>query len=210
MGIDKLSAELLGEPVLLWTIRAFADCAIVEEIIVVTSAEKRNWVEELSAKGNFSKPFIIVEGGIERHLSVWKGMEAASGGAEFLAVHDGARPLVTPEAISLCVDAAKASGAATLAHPIVDTVKRCSEAGIVIEPVEREGLWAMETPQIFAPELLRKAYRCILDRGEVVTDEVSAVQAMGVDVRVVPFDQPNLKITFPGDLSLAESILGSR
>ena len=151
----------------------------------------------------------VVEGGAERHLSVWNGIKAVDEGAAYVAVHDGARPLVTSRAIERCLEVAERTGAATLGHPVTDTVKRCDRAGVVIEAVSRDGLWAMETPQIFENSLLRRAYEQVLASGETVTDEVSAIQRSGTPVTVVANDEPNLKITYPRDLSLAELLLDS-
>ena len=210
MGFDKLSADLCGRPVLSHAIEAFCRCDAVFEVIIVCSDANAEWVDAIvGVVENKEKIAGTVRGGAERHLSVWNGIEAARRDAEMLAVHDGARPLVTPEAISSCVTVAAETGAATLAHPINDTVKRCDSDGQVIEAVDRTGLWAMETPQVFRAALLRDAYRSILDRGEIVTDEVSAVQASGHNVRVVVGDRPNPKITWPGDLAPAARILES-
>lgn len=202
MGFDKLAAQLVGKSVRERSIEAFEKCSEVDEIVVVTSAE---------ISSDFQKLTRVVEGGAERHFSVWNGIQAIDPNAEYIAVHDGARPLVTPEAIAKCLAEAKKSGAATLAHPISDTLKRSDSDGhAVVESVSRDLLWAMETPQIFRADLLRAAYEKILEQGELVTDEVSAVQALGTEVLLVENPEPNLKITFPADLQLAEAILAAR
>ena len=127
-----------------------------------------------------------------------------------VAVHDAARPLVAPGAIGRCVEEAAASGAATLAHRVVETVKRDDGAGGVGEAVERDGLWAMETPQAFSRELLERAYGLVRERGEAVTDEVSAVRALGERVVLLENDGPNLKVTVPGDLAVVVALLAER
>ena len=126
-----------------------------------------------------------------------------------MAVHDGARPLVSKEAISQCIAVAKESGASALARPVTDTMKRVDGERAVSGSVERIGLWAMETPQVFSLESIRAAYKRISDRGEAVTDEVSAMQTIGGRVYLVESLAPNLKVTFPRDLGMAEALLKS-
>jgi 2-C-methyl-D-erythritol 4-phosphate cytidylyltransferase len=210
MGFDKLAADLAGESVLVRSLLAFEACPEVAEIRVVTNPEKFDEVAEAARRLGLSKFVEVVEGGAERHLSVHAGLERVGADCDLVAVHDAARPLVTPAAISRCVSVAAAHGAATLAHRVTDTLKRGNTAGEVIEPVSREDLWAMETPQIFSAELLREAYAGVLARGEIVTDEVSAVTALGRAVKLVENTEPNLKITVPGDLAVAVAILRNR
>ncbi|MEZ5327889.1 MAG: 2-C-methyl-D-erythritol 4-phosphate cytidylyltransferase [Verrucomicrobiales bacterium] len=211
MGFDKLSALLAGKPVLAHTVDAFCNCSTVDEIILVCSTENENWVKEIASTATQSdKITAVVRGGAERHFSVWNGIEATNPAADLIGVHDGARPLVTSEAITMCAMVAKTTGAATLGHPITDTVKRCDADDFVGEPVDRNGLWAMETPQIFHASVLRNAYQTILASGELVTDEVSAVQAISHPVKVVASDRPNLKITYPADLALASRLIADQ
>lgn len=124
-----------------------------------------------------------------------------------VAVHDGARPLVTPVAIGRCLAAARECGAAALAHRITDTLKRATEQGRVTESVSRDQLWAMETPQVFDLARLRSAYDRVMESGRLVTDEVSAMRESGEEVMLVENDSPNPKITYPADLLLAEALL---
>lgn len=197
MGFDKLLAELGGEPVLVHAVRAFLACPEIGEIIVVTDESRAAVLERAGLRD-----LRVVPGGSERHLSVWNGLQPCSG--NFVAVHDGARPLVTPDMISRCLAVAAVHGAAALAKPVTDTLKRADASGRVTESVSRDGVWAMETPQAFRRADLLAAYRQIIDRGEIVTDEVSALQAAGFPVHLVENPMPNLKITFPADLKLAE------
>lgn len=207
MGFDKLAADLAGETVLVRSLLAFEACPEVAEIRVVTNPEKFDEVTEAARRLGLSKFVEVAAGGAERHLSVHAGLERVGADCDLVAVHDAARPLVTPAAISRCVAVAAAHGAATLAHRVTDTLKRGNTAGEVIDAVSREDLWAMETPQIFSANLLREAYAGVLARGEIVTDEVSAVTALGRVVKLVENTDPNLKITVPGDLAVAEAIL---
>jgi 2-C-methyl-D-erythritol 4-phosphate cytidylyltransferase len=185
MGFDKLFARMGGKPVLWHSLRAFASFEEVAELIVVTRAERVAEVEQLLANASPEKNWRVVVGGADRHLSVWEGLKAiASEGCEYVAIHDGARPLITKEAIAGCLELAKKHGAACCAVPIPDTVKRADSSGMVSADVDRTGLWAMQTPQIFSLEIIRKAYAQIIETNEFVTDEVSAVQKRGIPVAV--------------------------
>ena len=200
MGFDKLAADLAGKSVLARTADAFAQCPDIEEIVLVCAPDR----------GTLELPVQkIVEGGAERHLSVWNGIHALDVDCEIVAVHDGARPLIRPEQISACIAAARESGAATSARRITDTVKRANSDGVVTESIDREGLWAMETPQIFRLDLLRCAYEKIIAEGGLVTDEVSAVQSLGEPVHLIENPWPNPKITFAEDLKTAARLLES-
>ena len=208
MGFDKLNAELNGISVLARSVLAFQNCLDITEIRVVTSNEKLAEVTELAVEIKADKFIEAVEGGTERHLSVWNGIQKVDAiHTKLIAVHDGARPLVTPSAISACAEVASQSGGASLAHRITDTLKRSNADSEVSESISRDNLWAMETPQIFDAKLLCEAYRKILEKGELVTDEVSAMQAIGVKVQLVENAEPNPKITVSGDLVLAEKML---
>jgi 2-C-methyl-D-erythritol 4-phosphate cytidylyltransferase len=153
----------------------------------------------------------VIAGGAERHLSVWKGLQAIeSTSCQFVAIHDGARPLTTPKLIRACLEMAERHGAACCASPIPDTVKRASIEQMVQESVERTGLWAMQTPQIFSSGLILQAYAALMAKHEMVTDEVSAVQKLGKKIALLKNEDWNFKITFPHDLELAEHVLALR
>lgn len=204
MGFDKLFADLCGEPVLKHSIRAFADHPEFDELVMVSSAENLERIQKLIADAPKAR---VVLGGAERCDSVRNGLDAVSAVAKLVAVHDGARPLIHAESISACLEAAKNRGAAACARRVVETMKRADEEGRVTEGVDREHLWAMETPQCFQLELLREAYELVADQQLQVTDEVSAVEALGEPVYLVENPHINLKITFPADLELATRIL---
>jgi 2-C-methyl-D-erythritol 4-phosphate cytidylyltransferase len=211
MGFDKLFAPLSGKPVLWHSLKAFQETEAVDEILVVTREEAMDEVEKLVAQGGLEKVTKVISGGPERHISVWNGLQAVdSHGSEFIAIHDGARPLVTPTLIEACLDLARAHGAASCASQIPDTVKRASIEQMVTESVERTGLWAMQTPQVFSSGLILQAYAALMAKHEMVTDEVSAVQKLGKKIALLKNDDWNLKITFPHDLELAEHVLDLR
>lgn len=202
-GFDKLAAPLAGVPVLRRSVDAFVSAGAAAVVVVCPQSR---WEETGLAAEAFPIPVTRVDGGAERQDSVAAGLAALPAGTRMVAVHDGARPLITPEGIAACLRAAEETGAATCAHPVVDTLKRADAEGRALpEKVSRENLWGMETPQIFRLSLLQQAYEHVKTHGLVVTDEVSAVESLGVATRLVQ-GGTNLKITLPGDLELAELI----
>lgn len=216
MGFDKLMAELSGRPVLWHSIRAFLSLGeLLRELVLVSSADRSGEMEALlhSAwmESGSSALCRVIAGGAERHLSVWEGLQALSGGGtDFVAVHDGARPLVSEATIRGCWEMARQTGAACCAAPVPDTVKRADANQWVSASVDREGLWAMQTPQIFEISRIVDAYAGLIRRGEAVTDEVSALQEAGGRVALFRNEDWNFKITFPRDLELAEQVLRRR
>ena len=208
MGFDKTFALLAGKPVIAHSVAAFETADCVRDIIVVGHADHLTRLQE--ALSGFGKVRDIVPGGVHRHDSVAEGLKRASGSADFVAVHDAARPLVRPGEVQQVYDAALKHGAAALAAPVVDTLKRADAAHTVRGSVDREHLYAMQTPQIFSRELLLRAYAHVAEHNLAVTDEVSAVEALGERVVLVPTQQFNFKLTYPVDLNLAELVLASR
>lgn len=202
MGFDKLSADLGGVPVLRKTLEAFLAADSIAEVVVVCPEDR--W--ELLG-GNFPKPVRRVDGGACRQDSVAAGLAAVALGSSLVAVHDGARPLVSPEDIDRCVLAASENRAAALARRVTETLKRSDVVDFSKEGVSREHLWFMETPQVFEIPLLMDAYAEVTARGLAITDEVSALEAIGVGVKLVESTNPNLKITTPADLALAAALL---
>lgn len=206
-GFDKLAAPLAGTSVLCHSVRAFAEAGAAS-IILVCPAERWEALRPWEYAEGVS--VLRVDGGARRQDSVRAGLAALPSGTRWVAVHDGARPLVTPEGIRRCLQAAQSSGAAACAHAVVDTLKRVDAAGLTLpEKVSREQLWGMETPQIFEAELLNRAYEQVLSAGVEVTDEVSALELLGVATHLVQVG-PNMKITLPGDLELAELLYTHR
>jgi 2-C-methyl-D-erythritol 4-phosphate cytidylyltransferase len=209
MGFHKLTAPLLGKPVLRWTLEAFDACPDVDALLVVVGDATRDLVTQWVEEGAFTKPVTLSEGGAERHLSVSEGLRKLPPGTGIVAVHDGARPLITPQQITRCVNRAVEVGAVACARPVVETLKRVSARGTIEGSLPREGAWIMETPQVFRCDMLCAAYDKVLADGLLVTDEVSAVQHLGVEVYVQDNPSPNPKITYPADLDLAEKLLAA-
>jgi 2-C-methyl-D-erythritol 4-phosphate cytidylyltransferase len=177
---------------------------------IVAREDRHREIEEIVGAIGSKKMYTVIEGGEHRHDSVRAGLEHLSKNTRYVAVHDAARPLVTSEQIENVFTAAQKQGAASLAAPVADTLKRADADLLVKESVERDHLFAMQTPQIFERKLLEQAYRAVFEAKAIVTDEVSAVERAGKTVVLVSNDQPNFKITYPADLELAELVLSQR
>lgn len=208
MGFDKTFAQLAGKPVIAHTIAAFERCEAVQDIVIVARAERLADIRSIAEQTK--KTHTIVPGGEHRQDSVREGLRNISPDAKFVAVHDAARPLVTPGEIERVFAAAREHGAAALAAPVSDTLKRADQKLFVCGSVAREHLYGMQTPQIFARELLTAAYERIGADHLSVTDEASAVEYLGQPVMLVPTETYNFKITFPNDLALAKLVLENR
>ena len=220
MGFDKLFALISGKPIIAHTIAAFERTDCVDEIILVGRADSVGELQKIV--GQTTKVKQIVEGGAERSDSVRAGLDHLNPKSDFVAVHDAARPMITPEKITRVFEVCRSSsGAATLAEPINDTLKRADLAGvaasakeagglIIKESVDRNGVYGMQTPQVFARKLLEEAYDLVAKKNVSVTDEVSAVELLGHKIVIVPNHDFNFKITYPRDLPLAEFVLKQR
>ena len=203
-GIDKVMAHLRGEPVILRTVRAFQETDAIREIVIVTREDLIMPVSDLCA--GLDKVKAVVVGGGSRQESVWLGLNALSKGMELAAIQDGARPLVTPELIDRTVRAAHSYGAAAPAIPVKDTIK-VEKSGLIESTPDRSHLRAVQTPQVFDFDLLRGALQKARDDGAEVTDDCSAVERLGMKIRLVEGEERNLKVTTPLDLKIAELLL---
>ena len=210
MGLDKLFAIVAGEPVIAHAIRAFDRAPSVSEIIVVAREDRHGEIQKIGRDVGFKKLRSIVPGGQRRQDSVRAGLDAIDAKAEYVAVHDAARPLITPEQIERAFEQCRVYGAAALAQPVNNTLKRADADLLVIDSVDRHQLYAMETPQIFERKLIDEAYRAVYAQNISVTDEVSAVERLNHKVVLVLNDEFNFKITYPRDLPLAELVLEQR
>lgn len=202
MGFDKLMAPLCGKPVLRHSIDAFLKVENLDCLILVTDVTRY----EATTCDIQDDRLRRADGGNERHDSVAAGLALVPPTSRLIAVHDGARPLIQPQQIRRCLQIAEQSGAASSAHRITDTLKRSDDQQRATSSINREMLWAMETPQIFEHGLLKTAYRKIINENALVTDEVSAVEKSGISTHLVENTYPNPKITFPQDLPLAEHL----
>ena len=210
MGFDKLFAAIAGEAVIAHTIRAFERARSVDGIIVVAREDRRDEIKTIVRDENFKKIKLIIPGGKRRQDSVRAGLDHLESVIRYVAVHDAARPLVTPEQIERVIEQCRIHGTAALAEPINDTLKRAAADLLVTESVDRQELYAMQTPQIFARQLIEEAYRAVYAENASVTDEASAVERLGRKVALVLNDDFNFKITYPRDLPLAEFVLKQR
>lgn len=203
-GIDKVTAKIHGEPMIVHTLRAFETCDAVSEIVVVTREDLILPITGMAKP--FSKVRAVVAGGKSRQESVRLGLNALSEKVKLAAVHDGARPLVTWQLIDRVVRAANTYGAAAPAIPVKDTIK-VVEGRVVKSTPDRNTLYAVQTPQVFDFDLLRGALKKAEQDGVQLTDDCSAVERIGMAVKIVEGDERNLKVTTPMDLKIAELMM---
>jgi 2-C-methyl-D-erythritol 4-phosphate cytidylyltransferase len=204
MGRKKPGIVLAGRPVLRWTLDVFEATPAVEGIVVTVPAEDvAGWRRRLAG---YAKVRAVTAGGAERQASVARGLAAVPPAVRWIVVHDGVRPCITPALVQRVLAEARAAGAAVAALPVAETLKRGAE-GWVKETVDREGLWAVQTPQAFDAALLREAHQRAATAGIAATDDAALVERLGVRVRLVPGLPANLKITRPDDLPLARAVL---
>ena len=203
-GIDKVMAQLDGEPMICRTVRAFQNCDAIKEIVIVTREDLIIPIGDLCR--DFDKVKAVVSGGKTRDESVGHGLNALSKEVKLAAIQDGARPLVTFEVIDRAVRAANSYGAAAPAVPVKDTIK-VVQGGIVKETPDRSRLQAVQTPQVFDIQLLRAALKKAADDKAQITDDCSAVERMGMSVKIVEGDERNIKVTTPTDLKIAQMLL---
>jgi 2-C-methyl-D-erythritol 4-phosphate cytidylyltransferase len=210
MGFDKTFALLAGKPIIAHSIATFEAASSVGDVIVVARADRLAVLRETLAPFGFRKVRAIVAGGVHRQDSVAEGLKQLDAASQFVAVHDAARPLLTTADVERVYAAAREHGAASLAAPVADTLKRADENHVVCGSVDRERLYAMQTPQVFERALLLDAYDAVAKQGRTITDEVSAIENLGGKVVLVPNENFNFKITYRSDLALAELVLESR
>ena len=203
-GIDKVMAPLGGEPMIAKTVRTFQNCDAVSEVVIVTREDLIVPITNLCK--DMPKVTTVVCGGKSRQESVNLGLNALSGKIKLAAVHDGARPLITWQVIDRAIRAANTYGAAAPAIPVKDTIK-VVQGGVVKTTPDRATLFAVQTPQVFDFDLLRGALKKAELDGAQVTDDCSAVERMGVAVKIVEGDERNIKVTTPMDLKIAEMLL---
>ena len=206
-GIDKVMAPLMGEPMICRTVRAFQNCDAVSEIVIVTREDLILSISQL-CKG-YDKVKTVICGGKSRQESVKNGLNALSKEVKLAAIHDGARPLITYEVIDRAIRAANTYGAAAPAIPVKDTIKTV-EGGIVVNTPDRSKLRAVQTPQVFDIDLLKGALLKAEQDGAEVTDDCSAVERLGMKIKLVEGDEENLKVTTPLDLKIALMLLEER
>ncbi len=206
-NIDKLFLEVSGRPVVAHTWQAFQRAKCVDEIILVIREGMQATFTDLAAKFGLSKPYKLVVGGNERQDSVWNGLQTLSPATEIVAIQDAARPCTQETVVAATIEAAREFGAAVAAHPVTDTIKESADGKLAMRTVDRSRLWAVQTPQTFRVEVIRRALSLVRERGLRVTDDTAACELIGQPVKLVLNERPNPKVTVPTDLPYVELLL---
>ena len=211
LGERKQLLDLGGRPVVAWCLDVLARSGSVDDVVVVCESDEREQCEKVAKQTCGPKLRVVVTGGDRRQDSVLAGLRASMPDAEYVIIHDGARPFVTEDMIDRALAAARQTGAAIVAVPVKDTIKQVSEGGVVTRSLPRETLWAAQTPQAFSVDVLARAYADADAEGFVATDDAMLVEWAGIcQVSVVEGSYDNLKITTPDDLIVAEQIVRRR
>ena len=203
---SKVLEELGGRPALCRSLEVLDRCPLIGEICLVCREQDR--ADMLPLTSGLNTPVRVVPGGAQRQDSVEQGVEALTGPWEYVAIHDGARPLVTEEVLAAVCRDAMAHGAATAAVPSKDTCKLADEAGFVAATPARDRLWAVQTPQAFSLALYREALGKARAAGQSYTDDCQLIEAAGGKVKLTMGDYRNIKLTTPEDLLAARAYLG--
>ena len=196
---DKMFLDIAGLPLLGHTWRRFDLLSEADEIILVTRDDVRPVLEDLAKRINAQKPWQLVAGGVERQDSVWNGVNATAAESEIIVIQDGARPCTPLATIQLALVMAREMGAAVLARRMADTLKRGDSEGQIVGTVDRENLWAVQTPQVFRREIILAALAKVRDEGLSITDDTAACEALGQSVKLVECAQPSPKAPTPAD-----------
>jgi 2-C-methyl-D-erythritol 4-phosphate cytidylyltransferase len=206
-GGDKLTGLIAGKPLIAHTLLAFEASTGISAIVLVVPAGREEEFRSIAQDAGISKLTAVVSGGSHRHESVLNGLRALPAGIDFAAIHDAARPLITPELIARTLEAVSRGGAAAVAAPVTDTLHRIDSSGHAAGTVDRSSLRAMQTPQVFRVQEIVS----IFDSAEgIPTDEVSVAMAAGMKVALIEHSEPNLKVTWPQDVIMAEALLLAR
>ena len=206
--MDKAFLSLGPQPVLAWSMMAFEECTDIDEVILVVRREQLAAARGVASMFGCSKVTQIVSGGAKRQVSVQNGIDALHEDARFVVVHDGARPCITPDVISATLKTARRYGSGVVGVKMTDTVKLVEKGLTIKETIDRNILWAVQTPQTFKLSILQKALTYAQDNDLTVTDESQAVELSGEEVHLVASPAPNMKITTPDDLPVAAALLG--
>ncbi len=204
---DKAFLNLGPKPIMAWSLLAFEQCSDIDQIVLLVRKDQVMAARSVIQMFGISKAVKVVAGGSRRQDSVTNGMAELDPETRVVVVHDGARPCVTPQLISETIKCAKRNGCGIAAARIWDTIKYVERGSTVSHTLDRSKLWAVQTPQAFNLDLLRRAYREVASRKATVTDEASAVELLGEKVRLVEWTRPNIKITTAEDLPLAAAAM---
>jgi 2-C-methyl-D-erythritol 4-phosphate cytidylyltransferase len=179
----------------------------IDEIIVVVREGMQSAFVEMAEQLALTKPYRLVAGGRERQDSVWNGLQALSPQSEIVAIQDGARPCASVALIEATIAAARAHGAAVAAQPVTDTIKTSENKITIAEHLDRSRLWAVQTPQTFQVNIIRRALEAVRAKGKQVTDDTAACAEIGQAVHFVNVPGPNPKVTVPEDVPYVEMLL---
>jgi 2-C-methyl-D-erythritol 4-phosphate cytidylyltransferase len=207
---DKLFLSVAGRPLVAHAWQRFNDAPCIDEIILVTRPERQSAFAGLAAQFHFDKPYRFALGGKERQDSVWNGLEALSPRSEIVAIQDAARPCTSLALIEATIAAARLEGAAVAAQPVSDTIKLSQDGLHVSRHLDRSQLWAVQTPQTFRVEVIRRALAAVRERGLKVTDDTAACELIGQAVKLVVISGPNPKVTLPDDVPFVEMLIKNR
>jgi len=207
MGKPKMFLMLGSLPVLAHTLRSFDNAETIDEVIISAREQDILLIWDMISEFGIKKVSKIINGGSTRTESVAKALTEASDDTEIIAVHDGARPLITSQLIDFAVGEAKKLNAVTLGVPVKDTIKRTAANNVITETLERESLYHIQTPQVFRSDILRDAYERAENIGIDATDDCGLVEQLGVPVHIIEGDYQNIKITTLEDLTIGESLL---
>jgi len=205
--VDKAFLSLGTRPVLAYSLMAFERCQDIDGVILVVRRDRVEAARAMARMFGCAKVKRVIAGGGKRQVSVGYGLDALNDDVDIVSVHDGARPCVTTGIISDTIKSAKRYGSGVAAVKITDTVKSVERGHTISKTVDRSKLWAVQTPQTFKVELLRKAFSAVKKKGVSVTDEASAVELVSKGVRLVPAALSNVKITTSDDLALVAALL---
>jgi len=207
---DKLLLPVAGRPLLAHAWQQFDSALCIDEIVLVVRDGLQGALTEIADTSEFTKPFRLVTGGKQRQDSVWNGLAALSPAAQIVAIQDAARPCTSLALIEATIQAAREVGAAVAAQPVSDTIKWSDDGAIVSRHLDRSRLWAVQTPQTFRVEIIRRALQAVRERGLQVTDDTAACEIIGQPVKLVHVPGPNPKVTVPGDVPYVEMLLRSQ
>ena len=207
-GKKKQFYFLADKPILAHTLNKFETCPLVHSIFLVVGQEDMGYcLKEIVEKYQYRKISQILPGGKRRQESVKNGIEALARDADIVVIHDGVRPFVTREMIEESIHSAQRFGAVVMAMPVKDTIKMAHTDGTVLQTLDRESLWQVQTPQTFQAHVIKEAYQKATEDGFVGTDDASLVERLGIKVHILPGSYTNIKITTPEDLILANLFL---
>lgn len=212
-GVSKPLMKLDGKPAFLYSVELFINSDYIEKICISAKKEDIPLIREIVARQNYPKEIIVVEGGKTRQESVKRAFSAAFSGkkkTKFVAIHDAARPLLTPDELLRAFESAEKYGNAVCAARAKDTFKRTDKNAVVRQAVDRDQLWHIQTPQIFDTDMFHTALALAEKNGTEFTDESGLVADAGFVVKLVECGHDNIKLTYPEDIFIAEAILAKR